>query len=215
MELYLSRAHFPVTTLGPGRRLGIWFQGCSIRCWGCISMDTWAFGRGAIEIASLLESISTWISESEGITISGGEPFDQPEALHELLTALRARTSVDVLVYTGYSVDALSPLSRFDGLIDALITDPYRVDKPQRLALRGSDNQRLHCLTDLGVHRFAPFEREREPDDDRLDLGIDEDGTVWMAGIPKRGDVGRLVETLRSLGHEAYGTFDVRAPTTK
>lgn len=41
MNLALSRMHFPVTTLGPGDRIGIWFQGCSIRCTGCISKDTW------------------------------------------------------------------------------------------------------------------------------------------------------------------------------
>ena len=45
--LALSRALFPVTTLGPGRRLGIWFQGCSIRCRGCISVDTWPPGEPA------------------------------------------------------------------------------------------------------------------------------------------------------------------------
>ncbi|WP_461325238.1 4Fe-4S cluster-binding domain-containing protein [Bradyrhizobium diazoefficiens] len=46
IRISVSRIHFPVTTLGPGRRLGIWFQGCSIRCPGCISMDTWMEGAG-------------------------------------------------------------------------------------------------------------------------------------------------------------------------
>jgi len=31
----ISRAHFPISTLGPGLRLGVWMQGCSIRCKGC------------------------------------------------------------------------------------------------------------------------------------------------------------------------------------
>ena len=38
--LALSRMHFPVTTLGPGNRIGIWVQGCTIRCPGCVSADT-------------------------------------------------------------------------------------------------------------------------------------------------------------------------------
>ena len=41
MRMRLSRLHHPVTTLGPGRRAGIWFQGCTIRCPGCMSVDTW------------------------------------------------------------------------------------------------------------------------------------------------------------------------------
>ncbi len=41
MNILLNKAHFPVTVLGPGRRIGIWLQGCSIGCAGCISQDTW------------------------------------------------------------------------------------------------------------------------------------------------------------------------------
>ena len=84
-SIALSRIHFPVTTLGPGRRIGIWFQGCSIRCPGCISMDTWAPGRGITTIDEVVSAIAQWIPTADGITISGGEPFDQPVALIELL----------------------------------------------------------------------------------------------------------------------------------
>ncbi len=69
MELSLSRVHFPVTTLGPGRRLGIWFQGCSIRCPGCISADTWGPGRRRIALARLLADIQPWLEQAEGITV--------------------------------------------------------------------------------------------------------------------------------------------------
>ena len=54
MMLYLSRIHFPVTTLGPGRRIGIWFQGCSIRCKGCVSADTWGTGKGGVSIDEIM-----------------------------------------------------------------------------------------------------------------------------------------------------------------
>ncbi len=37
----LNKAHWPVTVLGPGRRIGLWVQGCSIHCPGCVSQDTW------------------------------------------------------------------------------------------------------------------------------------------------------------------------------
>jgi anaerobic ribonucleoside-triphosphate reductase activating protein len=144
------------------------------------------------------------------VTISGGEPFDQPDALRALLTAVRERSPVDILVFTGHRFESLPPFAADQHLIDALITDPYRADLPQTLALRGSDNQRLHCLTSLGKQRFSRFERERTPSDDRLDVGFDSDGTAWMAGIPKRGDLKRLLSVLHEQGHEAHGTFDTR-----
>ena len=41
--IYLNKAHYPVTTLGPGRRIGLWLQGCTLACPGCVSRDTWGF----------------------------------------------------------------------------------------------------------------------------------------------------------------------------
>jgi anaerobic ribonucleoside-triphosphate reductase activating protein len=211
VNLALSRIHFPVTALGPGNRVGIWFQGCSIRCAGCISVDTWAPGKTHVTLEDVIATVSPWLEQATGLTISGGEPFDQPGALHGLLCEIRKRfTTVDILVFTGYEIAALPDFVHSEQLIDALITDPYRSDLPQTLALRGSDNQALHLLTDLGRHRLGPFARQRNTTDDRLDLMVDDDGTVWMAGIPKRGDLGRLLALLRANGHHAHGSQDIR-----
>jgi anaerobic ribonucleoside-triphosphate reductase activating protein len=73
-----------------------------------------------------LEQISRWIPDADGITISGGEPFEQPEALIALLSALRKRTSIDILVYSGYPIESLNLiLSQSSGMIDALISDAF------------------------------------------------------------------------------------------
>lgn len=108
MTMYLSRIHYPVTTLGPGNRIGIWFQGCSIRCPGCVSVDTWATGKGGVPIDDVISTISTWFHEANGITISGGEPFDQKEALKTLLSKIREHTDVDILIYSGYSFEKIA-----------------------------------------------------------------------------------------------------------
>lgn len=208
MQLSLSRAHFPIHTLGPGARVGIWFQGCSIRCTGCISTDTWSGDKGMTTVEALTDSLAPWISEADGITVSGGEPFDQEDALHELLTRLRAATRADILIYSGYSWESLLPrLVRFQELVDALITDPFSIDKPQTLALRGSDNQRLHCLSPLGEARFRSFERSLMANDHVLDLMMGDNGEVWMAGIPGRGDIQRLSAFLH-LGGGSAGTTE-------
>lgn len=199
----LSRLHFPVTTLGPGRRVGIWLQGCSIRCPGCISADTWPAAQGRTTVEAVVEALLPWLPEAEGITISGGEPFDQPEGLKFLLRELRHLTAVDILVYSGYPFEALKGWLRDNpGLIDVLISEPYDEHDAQTLALRGSDNQRIHFLTELGSARFGSFERPALPDDRRFDVMFDADGTVWLAGIPARDDIRRLREAMRALGHD-------------
>jgi len=201
--LQLSRVHFPVTTLGPGQRLGIWFQGCSIRCSGCISADTWGPGRTVVDVASLLEQVAPWLDQADGVTISGGEPFDQFDALLQMLVGLRQRTAADILVYSGHPLETLQPmLDQARDLIDAVISDPYIEQADQSLALRGSDNQRLTLLTALGRSRLASLERASTPADKALDLMFDATGTVWMAGIPRRGDLLRLRELLRAQGHQ-------------
>lgn len=199
----LSRLHFPVTALGPGRRIGIWLQGCSIRCPGCISADTWPAAQGRTTVEAVVEALLPWLPEAEGITVSGGEPFDQPEALKVLLRELRRLTPIDILVYSGHPFEALTGWLRENpGLIDVLIPEPYDEHVPQTLALRGSDNQRIHFLTELGSARFASFERPALPEDRRFDIMFDADGTVWLAGIPARDDIRRLREAMRALGHE-------------
>lgn len=201
MRIGISRIHYPVTTLGPGRRLGIWFQGCSIRCPGCISADTWAAGKGLLEIDELFERLDAWLPDCNGITISGGEPFDQCNALIEVLTRLRAEVGADILVYSGHPFERLADtLQCMDGLIDALITDPYLLHAPQTLPIRGSDNQRLHMLTPLGRSRFATFE-DPERRAKTFDVMFDDDGAVWLAGIPRRGEFERLKAHLGQLGH--------------
>ena len=212
-ELALSRLHFPVTTLGPGRRVGIWFQGCSIRCPGCVSMDTWAPGRGLTTVDALLRDFLPHLNEADGLTVSGGEPFEQPDALADLLRGWRAVHRGDVLVYSGRPLEmVLRDISKFDGLIDAVMADPYLVGAPQTLALRGSDNQRLVMLTELGRERFAAFERSLKPDDQVLDVMFDDDfGRVFLAGIPRKGDIVRLERLMGELGHEFRTTMDGRA----
>lgn len=205
----ISRIHFPVTRLGPGRRIGIWLQGCSIRCPGCISADTWAADRGATTVEVVMAAIAAWLPAADGITVSGGEPFDQPEALAALLTALRLRSAADIFVYTGHPFAAVAgALAGMPGLIDAVMSDPFDLAAPQTLALRGSDNQRLHLLTALGRERFAAYDRPVEAHDLGVDLMLDDEGTVWLAGIPARDDLHRLQAVLEAAGHRLATSVD-------
>jgi anaerobic ribonucleoside-triphosphate reductase activating protein len=199
----LSRIHFPVTTLGPGHRVAVWFQGCSIRCPGCVSVDTWDASAGATAISEILDVLASYAEEADGLTISGGEPFDQPDALAVVLGHWRSVSRRSALLFTGHDLaDLRGWFAIHPGLVDAVIAGPFDARAPQTLALRGSDNQRLHVLTALG-EEFSTYERRADARDRRLDVAFDDNGYAWFAGIPARGDLGRLRRVMAAAGNRA------------
>jgi len=99
------------------------------------------------------------------------------------------------------------------GLIDALIADPFDLTASQTLALRGSDNQRLVLLTPLGRERFAGYDRLAGVGDRSVDVMFDENGEVWLAGIPARDDFRRLRRVLQSAGAQVSISEDTRVET--
>jgi len=209
MKIALSRVHFPVTALGPGRRIGIWFQGCSLQCPGCISVDTWAVRDPATTVSDLLETMDPWLDQADGITVTGGEPFEQPEGLRWLLSGIRQRTSADILVFTGYRLEDIDHwVLSMPGWIDALLAGPYQSESGQTKALRGSDNQQLHLLTALGRRTFG--ELEAQGPSSRLDMMMSRDGDVYFAGIPAPGDFSALQELLEQAGHVVSTSADRR-----
>jgi anaerobic ribonucleoside-triphosphate reductase activating protein len=197
-ELFLSRIHYPITALGYGNRVGIWFQGCSIRCPGCLSIDTWQFGIGKSSVESVFDTIQTWLKDADGITVSGGEPFDQPEALTSLLEKVRSNFSGDILVFSGHSWERLqSWFVSHPDLVDVLISDPFAGEASQTFRLRGSDNQRVHLLSQLANLRYEGLEKALRTERDKsLDVCLSDDGTLWMVGIPERGMLKQLKEKL-------------------
>lgn len=208
MSIEVNRLHYPVTALGPGSRAGIWVQGCSIGCPGCLSRDTWEPRREArTEISVVLE----WLdglpaAEVDGVTISGGEPFDQPEGLLELLAGLdswRAKRGggVDVLCYSGYALRRLERLHRRAlAFLDAVITGPYRVDLPTDLIWRGSANQELVPLSPVGHARYAGHVEDR-PKQPQVQISV-EPQAIRLIGIPRRGDMAELEAVLSGSGVE-------------
>ncbi len=204
----INKAHFPVTVLGPGRRIGLWVQGCSIGCKGCVSMDTWPQdGARVVAIPDLL----AWCKKVaagglDGITISGGEPFDQPEGLRQLLKALRAwRTQAgldfDILCYSGYPLKTLQQRhAKLLALLDALIPEPFVDSLAPTAPWRGSANQPLLPLSPLGQRRFAAFVAAPLADTEKHMQVAVEGGRVWMIGIPQRGDMEQLEALCHSRG---------------
>ena len=208
MKIALNKAHFPVTVLGPGRRIGLWLQGCSIRCKGCVSQDTWATDPGReMTVARLL----SWCKETsgdvlDGVTISGGEPFDQPHALSALLDALHQwrhsrQLDFDILCYSGYPQATLEKRhARLLAKLDALIPEPYADALPLTHLWRGSANQKLLLLSPRGEARYQPYvDAAAEAFGKRIQMQVDGD-RLWSIGIPARGDMAALEALAQARG---------------
>ena len=138
-----------------------------------------------------------------GLTVSGGEPFDQAKALHSLLYYVKKHTTLDIMVYSGYTLNEIlngNPDMRMTlSLVDILIDGRYREDLPTTKIWRGSSNQVLHILSKraLKYNRFVNAEYgESRP----LQVEMGEGKTFQIIGIPERGDLNRLKELLFQRG---------------
>jgi anaerobic ribonucleoside-triphosphate reductase activating protein len=147
--MYIARILYPVKVLGPGSRIGIWMCGCRHGCRGCANPELWEFQEQYRMPADIVLDAVRGISgknKVDGFTITGGEPFLQPEALAELLPELR-RISGDILVYTGFEYEQLK--DRYEdllGMITVLIDGRYIESRNTNCFLRGSDNQNIRIL---------------------------------------------------------------------
>jgi len=133
-------------SLGPYNRFAIWVQGCLKRCPGCISKDSQPLDGGYMaETADLTASIIN-TPDIEGITISGGEPFLQSEALVDLLNRVKAKKDMGVIVYTGHNFEEIEE-NELTKLCDIVIDGAYIENLNDDLSLRGSSNQNVRLIT--------------------------------------------------------------------
>lgn len=175
------------TALGPGVRTAIWLQGCEKNCFGCMSPETKAIDGGyVVDIDRLIDLVLT-VEGIEGVTISGGEPFLQIEALYYLLNEIRKNSNLSVIVYTGYTISQLKSMNNdlvdcmLNSLIDILIDGEYIERMNDGIALKGSSNQVVHFLSDKYINQKEIYNSENR----RADIIIS--GTdALLVGIPEK-----------------------------
>ena len=131
---------------GEGIRTVIWFQGCSHNCEECHNPETHNF-NGGFEIDT--EDIKKQIDKLEyqnGITLSGGDPFFQPEGATEIAKYAHKK-GYNVWAYTGFLYEDLLKNKKTKILlenIDVLIDGKFvKALKSFECKFRGSTNQRV------------------------------------------------------------------------
>lgn len=147
---------------GDGLRYVIFFQGCSHHCPGCHNPDTWKVKAHNQEVLSLIQQIDENLPLLDGITLSGGEPFEQPEAAFELARYAK-EVGINVWAYTGYTYEQLiqpattelaKAQQRLLSMVDVLVDGPFIESlKDDTLKFKGSSNQRILFLENGKIKR--------------------------------------------------------------
>lgn len=133
---------------GPGIRLTLFTQGCKHGCPGCHNPQTHAFDGGRlISIDAIIEMVRS-NPLLDGVTISGGEPFEQAGLCSELARRVHEE-GLNVIVYSGYTFEEIiqgSDSQGWDKLLketDILVDGRFILEKRNfLLKFRGSENQR-------------------------------------------------------------------------
>jgi anaerobic ribonucleoside-triphosphate reductase activating protein len=134
---------------GPGLRFVLFVQGCPHRCPGCHNPQTHAFQGGTLMDVEEVLARTRLNPLLDGLTLSGGEPFEQAEALAPLAEKAREEGR-SVVTYTGYRYEELlEPPCRQGWLrlleaTDILVDGRFEAElRTEVLPFRGSSNQKL------------------------------------------------------------------------
>lgn len=182
--LNLASWQTDIQSLGPGKRFGLWVQGCPFSCPGCIAPDWIPFRVNQAMTVLDMKDVILQEDDIEGLTISGGEPMMQAGRLALLIQMLRAvRPELNVILYTGFTHRQLVWEEAEDLLkhVDVLIAGPYVAEKNDNHGLRGSSNQEILFLTDT----LLPYKEMFMSQPRSLEVHIRSD-MVSMTGIPEQ-----------------------------
>lgn len=173
---------------GPGYRAAIWVQGCSIHCDGCMAKETWpTVPKQLLEVDELLSKIES-IPDIEGVSILGGEPFDQAYELSKLTNGIKLR-GLSLIIFTGHIYEDLVAMDIPDiktilDNTDVLIDGPYvEEERSFERPLVGSRNQRFLFLSDR--YKLSDFPNNA------IEIRISPNGVVQYNGM---GDFGIIRE---------------------
>lgn len=130
---------------GPGLRTSIYLAGCNHHCPGCHNPQSWDFKGG--EERTLDELMEVIVYNEAPVTLSGGDPLQQPEGTRALIHRIKQELGYNVWCYTGYTWEEIvADRALLDVVreLDVLVEGPFiEAERDTTLHFRGSRNQRL------------------------------------------------------------------------
>jgi anaerobic ribonucleoside-triphosphate reductase activating protein len=199
MNWQLSSIQYPVYNLGPGKRIGIWVQGCTLKCDDCVNKTLWSKDGGkAVHVEDVFNFVKQFENKYDGISISGGEPFQQYIQLMAFLMMVKKHTKYNVLCYSGYTLEELLKLfpdKAFLSLTGYLIDGRYNSDFHNNEGLRGSANQRLYKFENSEAVEISDYFSSN-----KWSVAVHSDKTINMVGVPKEKDLSSISEHMKKEG---------------
>jgi len=199
MNWQLNKIQYPVYNLGEGKRIGIWVQGCSLGCKGCLNKTLWSSTGGkSISVVDIFNWIASIQKDFDGITISGGEPFQQYEQLISFLHLVKTKTNLSIHCFTGFYLNELQenfPDKLFLKYIDILVDGRYNEEQHENTNIKGSSNQTIYRIID-GVAKKT----KKSNSSKKWSININNDNRINMAGIPKKNELSNLSIELSKVG---------------
>jgi anaerobic ribonucleoside-triphosphate reductase activating protein len=138
-----------------------------------------------VPIANVLERLLRIEITLDGITLTGGDPADQSEAIVRLLRGLRReRPDWNVMLYTGWTIEELRLGTKAHRAllnhVDVLVDGPYIREIAPTHPLAGSGNQRVLALSRRGELMIAAMTSSPGPS---FNLAMAPDGASRLVGV--------------------------------
>lgn len=168
---------------GPGARFVIWTQGCTLACPGCFNPQTHPQNDGEERAVAELANAAATTNGIEGVTLTGGEPLQQPDAVEEFCRRVKATSSLGIVILTGFTrreITSDPARARAVRHADMVIAGRYNASRRLGTGLRGSDNKEYWART----ARYQPADFAAVPD---VEFIVAPDGTLTLTGMPVTG----------------------------
>lgn len=163
---------------GPGNRFVVWVQGCALGCAGCFNPETHPEDAPLVAVEDTAAAVLS-TAGIQGVTVTGGEPLQQPMALRRFCEIIREKSDLSIVVLTGFSqrevrMDSQKLLvaQQCDVLVCGRYNEALRIAK----GLRGSGNKSYWFVTD----RYSEADFEGVP---AAEVFIHPDGTITRTGV--------------------------------